>query len=100
MKPEKVFVLPNPDKPAAMDAAGHIAEDLSSWGCRVQIVRSDCSLRERAAKDMPDLLVVLGGDGTIIDVARSTAGLNIPIVGVNFGTVGYMAEISHTDLMT
>lgn len=44
-----------------------------------------------------DLLVVFGGDGTIIDVARVTASMNIPIVGVNFGHVGYMAGIEAED---
>lgn len=92
---KNVLVLPNPDKPAALDAAGSIVDDLLSWGCSAHSVLLDEKLGEHIKEYAPDLLVVLGGDGTIIDVARGTAGMNIPIVGVNFGTVGYMAEISH-----
>ncbi len=39
-----------------------------------------------------DLIVVLGGDGTIIEAARATAGLEIPIFGINYGKIGYLAD--------
>lgn len=39
-----------------------------------------------------DLIVTLGGDGTIIEAARATAGRNIPIFGINYGKIGYMAD--------
>ncbi len=38
----------------------------------------------------PDLAIVLGGDGTILGVGRLFAGQDIPIVGINFGTVGFL----------
>lgn len=95
MSTKKVLVLPNPEKSAALDAADHIVADLISWGCEALSVEVGNDVRKRVEDYSPELLVVLGGDGTIIDIARETAGLNIPIVGINFGTVGYMAEISH-----
>lgn len=39
-----------------------------------------------------DLIVVLGGDGTIIEAAKATAGFNIPIFGINYGKIGYLAD--------
>ncbi len=41
-----------------------------------------------------DLVIVLGGDGTVLYSARLTAGLNIPILAVNLGTFGFLAEVS------
>jgi len=40
-----------------------------------------------------DLALVLGGDGTIVHAARLCSCLDIPIVGVNFGRVGFLTEI-------
>ena len=37
--------------------------------------------------------IVLGGDGTMLEAARSIAYLDIPIIGVNLGTLGYLAEV-------
>lgn len=53
----------------------------------------DC---EDAAPDIPrdvDCMIVLGGDGTVLEAARETKKLHIPIIGVNLGTLGYMTEI-------
>ena len=43
--------------------------------------------------DICDLIVVLGGDGTIIRVSAKASKKNIPIIGVNLGTIGFMSEI-------
>lgn len=40
-----------------------------------------------------DLLISLGGDGTLVRLARLTAGANTPILGVNLGRVGFLAEL-------
>ncbi len=40
-----------------------------------------------------DAVIVLGGDGSIIDAAHRFADYNIPLIGVNFGRIGYLAEI-------
>ncbi len=42
-----------------------------------------------------DVLITLGGDGTILRVARSTIGHDIPILGINLGRVGFMTEIPY-----
>jgi len=40
-----------------------------------------------------DCVMVLGGDGTIIQAARELAATGVPILGVNLGTVGFLAEV-------
>lgn len=47
----------------------------------------------RAVPEDTDCMIVLGGDGTVLQAARITKGLHIPIIGVNLGTLGYMTEI-------
>ncbi|HXF81950.1 MAG TPA: NAD(+)/NADH kinase, partial [bacterium] len=56
---------------------------------RAVLGRSEEELAERA-----DLLVVFGGDGTILRAARLAAGRGIPIAGVNMGGFGFLAELS------
>lgn len=53
------------------------------------------------AKNIPkdvDCIIVLGGDGTVLQAARETKKLHIPIIGVNLGTLGYMTEIEPENL--
>lgn len=45
-----------------------------------------------------DCMIVLGGDGTVLQAARETKKLHIPIIGVNLGTLGYMTEIELSNL--
>lgn len=44
-----------------------------------------------------DFVVVLGGDGTILRVAGKSAVYNLPILGINLGTLGYLAEVERND---
>jgi len=46
-----------------------------------------------------DLVIVLGGDGSILQSARQLAGLQIPVLGVNCGTLGFLAALSPNDFM-
>ena len=48
--------------------------------------------------DNTECIMVLGGDGTLLQVACETIDRNIPLIGVNLGRLGYLAEIEHTDI--
>ncbi len=47
---------------------------------------------------MPGALIVLGGDGTILKAARRCAQNGVPIIGINLGRIGYMAELELDEL--
>lgn len=53
-----------------------------------------------AHNELPDIeaAVVLGGDGTILRAAEITLGRNIPLLGINMGHVGFMAEVNRPSL--
>lgn len=45
-----------------------------------------------------DLIIVLGGDGTMLGVSRNVAKYGIPIAGINLGTLGFLTSIAFTDV--
>ena len=47
-----------------------------------------------------DALIVLGGDGTILSCARQASVFNVPIMGINLGTLGFLAEIEVGEIDT
>jgi NAD+ kinase len=49
------------------------------------------------ADETPDLCLVLGGDGTILHALRRFSGTEVPVFGVNFGTVGFLAAVERAD---
>jgi NAD+ kinase len=63
-------------------------------GCPV-----DQSKSERLAEDV-DLMLVLGGDGTMISTARMIGNQEVPVLGVNYGGLGYLAEFRIEELYT
>ena len=57
-----------------------------------------CYLPIDSVYNEADLLIVLGGDGTILEAGRRAAQRDIPILGINLGRLGYMAELELSEL--
>ncbi len=60
----------------------------------------DCEPAEREdlARVAPDFVIVLGGDGTLLSTARCVAQADIPILGVNLGSLGFLTEIRQEEI--
>ena len=54
-------------------------------------------IRERIP-DMIDCAIVIGGDGSLIEVARTLWEKDVPILGINMGTLGYLTEVEVSNL--
>ncbi len=87
--------------------AVHTAHELAEWLRRrgLEAVLDEATLRARSGSgdaafhpgDPVDLVVVLGGDGTLLSVARAV-GSGVPILGVNLGNLGFLTEIGRGEL--
>ena len=51
-----------------------------------------------AGDRVPELCVVLGGDGTVLRALRAMTGTKVPVFGVNFGRVGFLAAVESADI--
>jgi NAD+ kinase len=62
--------------------------------------RAEPAVTQDALPDRVDLVIVLGGDGTLLSMADriATAGADVPIMGVNFGSLGFLTEITLQEL--
>ncbi|KAF7599701.1 MAG: NAD kinase [Candidatus Dactylopiibacterium carminicum] len=47
-----------------------------------------------------DLVIVIGGDGSMLTAARALAGHNLPVVGINQGRLGFLTDVSREDMFT
>lgn len=102
----RVAIFPNLTKPLAESTVEKLAAFLRSLSREVVgtailepilgqgfTLVSEAELGRKA-----DLLVVLGGDGTLLKAARMTAGTEVPILGVNLGGLGFLTEVRDRDL--
>ncbi len=103
-----ILIFANSYKDPELRMTKRVKEYLESKGKHVDVVVSDGNTGEateeegmstECAKDA-DIMIVLGGDGTVLQAAHEVKKIRIPIAGINLGTVGYLTEIDPEKLET
>jgi len=93
--------------PAATEAVGLAAAIADELGWRLLATAEEAGKHGEAAAGLerveslphePDLCLVLGGDGSILYALREFAQTNVPVFGVNFGTVGFLAAVERDEV--
>lgn len=77
-------------------AANHIKEKLEKSG-RICRINTGYVKKENVPGDT-QCAIVLGGDGTLLQAGRELVETGIPLIGINFGNLGFLAEVEKEDL--
>ena len=89
-----VFLIPNLKKENAVPTALRAAKTLRSDAVREYFVGMGQEFAEDAkAFELCDVIVTVGGDGTILHAARQSLGYNKPLLGINIGRMGFLATV-------
>lgn len=106
----QVLLMTHPGRPEALEVAIRVAEQLAEADIRVRVPAGE--IAESALGRHPvsvvhegddpahgaELVVVLGGDGTILRGAELARGSGVPVLGVNLGHVGFLAEVEREEV--
>ena len=108
LKLNTIGAVVGPQKPKAIE----VVCELKAWceqrgialraieSVAAQVACAPLAVREKELTEAVDLIVVLGGDGTMLGAARLVGTRQIPVLGVNFGSLGYLTEFTLTELFS
>jgi len=91
----RALIVTHGGRPEAVEATHEVVRLLEQAGIEPVLAAEDA-----VAADLPEfeLAIVLGGDGTILRAAELTRGTAVPLLGVNLGHVGFLAESERDDV--
>ena len=104
-----VYISPNPGKSSARELALRAAQILRTHGASVlmeQKWKQDCNIAGveylpfETCMEQTDVILTIGGDGTILHVANLTLSYHKPILGINLGRCGFLATCEVDELET
>ena len=103
---KSVAIISKPSKPELKGILPKLLEWLHERGYEAfmdqqtaaYVSGPDVVERDLIAFRKPEFVIVLGGDGTLLAAARAVARAEIPVLGVNLGSLGFLTEVSLADL--
>jgi NAD+ kinase len=105
MKIKKIGIIANLEKEKVADHVRSLKKWLEEKGVKVFLemgisrkVAFDGGLNRADLAKKSELIVVLGGDGTMLRAARYVAGHKVPILGINMGSFGYLTEVNLNEI--
>lgn len=109
MNPKKIILCPNPNRDRGMETTKAAQKILHEIGFQTVICSPFRDQKEGAFADLEvrplqpelktaDLLITFGGDGTILHLAKMTALNKVPVLGINMGGLGFVAELEAGEL--
>ena len=109
MKFNTIGIITKPEAESARQTLQSLCDFLQHKDCTVILeeqapdIINNCGFtkacRETIGKQC-DLVIVIGGDGTILNASRSMVDARVPLLGINVGRLGFLADISPVDLET
>ena len=95
---KNVLLVTHPTRPEAISTANELTKLLAGKQINVFATIKTAGANDFKSTDQIDLAVVLGGDGTMLRAAEIFRGKQVPILGINLGHVGFLAEIERPSL--
>ncbi len=96
---DKFYILANTQKDENLRVTEEIESYLKQNGKQVKVDTSEMVCVRNIPADT-ECILVLGGDGTLIRAAREVLHTKIPLLGVNLGTLGYLAEVERAQILS
>lgn len=96
--PEKIAVMAHPDISEALKVARNVVNFLKDHGVEARVGSlHDDELRNAVENKEFDLLIALGGDGTMLRAGHLCAPVGVPLLGINIGHFGFLVELERTE---
>lgn len=102
---DKFYIITNSDKDKEFQITNEIVSYLKKNGKKCQVQQAERKLERAYHYTNPELIpegtqciLVLGGDGTLLQAARDVVYRKIPMLGINLGTLGFLAEVDRQSI--
>jgi NAD+ kinase len=103
---KRVGIIAKKGSPEAIDAVRDVLQWLKERKYRIVLESSTASALKMKGFPMDrissraDIILVFGGDGTLLSAARTVGKKGVPILGINLGTLGFITELSRDEILT